>query len=352
MTDASTTPRLDRIAARYAARPDTNQVRAAIRRDGGPTWSWAEPGARDRFAVASTTKLVTATLTLSAVDRGLLRLDTAASTVLGLEALEGLHVRRGLDARPEITIERLLSHATGIADYFSDRGNDGRILQKDLLEADEAWDARSAIDRVRGVKPHGHPGRGLAHYSDTNYRLLELILEEVEGAPYADLVRTRIAEPLDLDSTFLLTPATLDRFDTIAPLLAGRDPLVVPRVLASAGADGSLVSTTDDMLDFADAFFGARLFSQELLERALADRRRMLVPPGQYGLGVMRVRFNDAWRPRLLPPLFGHSGITGAGLFRAPDAGLTIAFGVNQFSKPALGYRFMAELMSAALREL
>ncbi|MDN4482514.1 serine hydrolase domain-containing protein [Demequina lignilytica] len=342
--------RLDAIADRYQARRDTSDVRAAIRLSPGAEWSWTAPHAREQFAVASTTKLVTAALALSAVDRGLLRLDTAAMHVLGRAALDGLHVRRGLDARPEITVERLLNHSTGIADYFADRGNDGRVLQRDLLAADQSWDARSAIDRMRGVRPHGRPGARLAHYSDTNYRLLELILEEVEGETFADLVRTRITEPLGLGATFLLTPETLDRVGDLAPLKAGTEPLVVPRALASAGADGSLVSTVDDLLALSDALFGARLFSRELLERATSDWRWMLVPPGRYGLGIMRVRFNDARAPRLLPPLVGHSGITGAVLFHSPDEGITIAAGVNQFAKPALGYRFMAELVSAALR--
>ncbi len=68
-----------------------------------------------------------------------------------------------------------------------------------------------------------------------------------------------------------------------------------------------------------------------------------------------RSRPTGAWSPpravtgfRALPPLVGHSGASGAALFRAADLDLVISGTVNQVTKRSMPY----QLMIKAVREV
>src|SRR5690606_27107801 len=98
----------------------------------------------------------------------------------------------------QVTVEHLLAHTSGIPDYFERPGSDGRVLGDRLVELEDgvpgedvAWDPHSALDMVRGVAPAFPPGRTKrAVYSDTNFQVLQLILEAADGAAY-DTVAAR-----------------------------------------------------------------------------------------------------------------------------------------------------------------
>jgi D-alanyl-D-alanine carboxypeptidase len=52
------------------------------------------------------------------------------------------------------------------------------------------------------VPPLFEPGTGW-NYSNTNYIYLGLLIEDVTGMPVANVLRTRIIQPLGLDDTYL-----------------------------------------------------------------------------------------------------------------------------------------------------
>ncbi|NOK24176.1 serine hydrolase domain-containing protein, partial [Corallococcus carmarthensis] len=129
-------------------------------------------------------------------------------------------------------------------------------------------------------------------YSNTHYILLGHILESVTGTPLAQLLRTRILEPLDLDSTGL---------DGAEPLPAlavrgySRDPgnnawrdltdVIHP---SAAGAAGALVSNADDVSAFYQALFERSLLAPAQLAE-MTDWVATPIPtmPG-YGLGLVQ----------------------------------------------------------------
>ncbi|WP_062525685.1 serine hydrolase domain-containing protein [Demequina rhizosphaerae] len=344
MTVDDVRDRLDAIASRAAARPDTTEVRFAASIPGrGFSWQWTEPGARPLYFVASTTKLATAAIVMQHVDEGRYALETPAHTLLAPGTLEDLHPRAS-----EITVEDLLAHTSGIADYFEGRGADGTRLYDRIVHADEACNPDQALAMVRGAAPTSRPGdRRRAHYSDTNYQLLHVIVEATDGSTYADAVARRVCAPLGLRDTFVFTPETLARWDEVAPVLHGTRPLRVPRAMASFGADGSLVSTAADQLALLEALVAGRLCSPGLFARMTATWRPMLFPL-EYGIGIMRFRLPRWMSPlRPAPPLIGHSGASGAILFHDPERGLTVAGTVNQAKHRSLSFRTLGAIERA-----
>jgi D-alanyl-D-alanine carboxypeptidase len=71
--------------------------------------------------------------------------------------------------------------------------------------------------------------------------------------------------------------------------------------------------------------------------------------PIEYGLGIMRFRMPRLFSPlRPMPPLVGHTGVTGSWLFHCPDLDLILSGTVDQATAAPLPFRFLPRL----LREL
>ena len=79
-----------------------------------------------------------------------------------------------------ITIRHLLSHTAGIT-----AGIDGTP------------EPRFQVWRLRDLPPGSAPGRRF-HYSNVGFKAIGLMVEAIEGAPYPDVVRRRVLEPLGM----------------------------------------------------------------------------------------------------------------------------------------------------------
>lgn len=322
---------------------------AAVERPAtGLVWTGAhgECRADTSFFIASTTKLHTTAIVLRLVERGALRLDDRLIDVLGdssvAAALSGLHTLHGVDHTPEITVRHLLSHTSGLADYFQGRCPDGSRLDRDITSGhDRRWTPVETIDLARRIGPAFPPGhRRKALYSDTNFQLLGLVIAEVTHQTYADALRTEIVSPLGLSHTYLY----VDPHDTRPlPLRHGDHVLSVPLAMSSFGPDGGIVSTAGDLMTFVRAFFEGGLFDRSTIER-LSDFRRIFFPL-QYGVGFARFALPTALGGA---PMIGHSGLSGAVAFYAPGPGVFVTGTVNNIARPSRSFRLVQRLIRAA----
>lgn len=323
-------------------------VAAVERPSAGLVWTGAhgECGTDTSFFIASTTKLHTTAIVLRLVERHALCLDDRLVDVLGQStlapALTGLHTLRGVDHTPEITIRHLLSHTSGLADYFQGRLPDGSRLDRTITAGDDRrWTPAASIDLARLIGPAFPPGhRRKALYSDTNFQLLGLVIEEVLQQPYAEALHTEIVSPLGLGHTFLYVDPTDTR---PIPLRHSDHVLSIPLAMTSFGPDGGIVSTAGDLMVFVRAFFEGGLFDSAIIER-LADYRRIFFPL-QYGVGFARFAL-----PRALggEPMIGHSGLSGAFAFLAPGSGVYVTGTVNNISRPSRPFQLVQRLVRAA----
>lgn len=295
------------------------------------------------FFIASTTKLHTAALVFRLEDAGALRLDDPLAKHLPAADLEGLHVRRGVDRTAEITVRHLLGHTSGLPDYFQLRRGGRSLLQRVQAGEDAGWTYDDVLRWARELGPRFDPGAGRkAHYADTNHQLLGRIVERHHGAPLGEVMREAIFEPLGLRRTWMYCDPADDR---PAPLRFQRRALAVPKAMASFQADGGVVSTARELVVFVQAFFEGRLFDPARLPSLVAEWRRIFFPL-EYGVGVMRLAL-----PRLLtlgrrlPTLHGHSGLSGAFAFCAPERGVYLAGTVNQVASPGTSFELMLKVL-------
>lgn len=316
------------------------------RRDGREAHHAAGDLDADRpFFAASVTKLITAALLFQQVDAGRIDLDAPFRRWLPGAETARLNRHGGIDHTDRITVRQLLAHTSGIADYFqpgSRGGHCARLLRGEDLPCDFA----AALEIARRLGSVGAPGTGRAHYSDTNYQLLGRLLETLAGRPLAEQMHARLFAPLGLTRTWLYADPA-DRRPR--PMRCGARELAIPRAMAASGADGALVTTAREGLALVRAFFEGGWFDARRLP-AIQDWRAMSFPL-RCGTGPMRFalpRWMTGFRP--MPALVGHSGLSGAFLFHAPDLGTYYAGTVNQIEPRSLPFRLLAKVATRDAR--
>ncbi|TDN96669.1 serine hydrolase domain-containing protein [Sunxiuqinia elliptica] len=297
------------------------------------------------FFIASTTKLFITALVLNLQQKGLLKLDNRISTYLPKEVLLDLHTFEGVDYTYILTIKNLLAHTSGIPDYFQIKGPSEKSLIHQLLDGnDQSWTPAEAISISKSMRPLFIPNTvGKAHYSDTNYQLLELIIEKVTGQPLAKVLNQNLFAPLQLESTYLYT----DCNDSTPNLFYYKDkPLEIPQAMSSFRADGGIVSTAKELMRFLHAFFNGTFFPESQI--AQLTKWNPIFSPLQAGIGIHQFKLPWIFDPTgKIPELIGHSGLSGTVAFYSPKEKLYLAGTVNQVAHPDLAFKLAIRLIKA-----
>ncbi|MFJ4687867.1 serine hydrolase domain-containing protein [Streptomyces sp. NPDC088789] len=280
---------LHRLAVGQAEGRAPSMVGAVVR-GGRIVWAGARssvdgrtPDENVQYRIGSITKTFTAVLVMRLRDEGLLDLGDPLD-----KHLPGTGVG-------EVTISQLLAHTSGL-----------------VAESPAPWWERSpgslrpALSDALGEQPFLHPVGRRFHYSNTGYSVLGSLVEKLRGAPWEQVLRSEVLEPLGLDRTSGLPQAPHASGWAVHPWADALlpEPAEDYGVMAPAG---QLWSTAADLARFAVflAFGDDRVLSAESV-------REMRVPasPGEvadvvggssYGLGL-QVQDHDG---RLI---IGHSG--------------------------------------------
>lgn len=318
----------------------------AVKKDGFVWEGFAgDLQAAQPFFIASTTKLFTTALVMQLRAEGKLNLEDPVYKFLPADIGQALHILNGKDHSREISVRQLLSHTSGLPDYFQDKPRGGESLETQVTRGiDQSWSFEEAIARSKKLEPHFAPGtKGKAHYSDTNFQLLGKIIEVVTGQSYEANCQARILQPLGLSQTYLYTDSTDKRPRNI---YFGRRELVIPKAMASFGADGGMVSTSSDLLVFVEAFFTGKLFPRDYLDSM--QEWKKIFPPIRSGMGIHLFRLPGLFG---LPDLIGHSGLSGALAYCDPVHNIYIAGSVNQVAHPSASFMTMTKLLQRMLME-
>ena len=121
----------------------------AFKKD-GVTWQGASGDLTiDRpYFIASTTKLFTTAIILKLRAEGKLSLEDKISKYIDASILSGLHVYKGKDYSRELSVRHLLSHTSGLPDYFQDKGASGKSLEDEIMAGnDQFWTFEQAIEK-------------------------------------------------------------------------------------------------------------------------------------------------------------------------------------------------------------
>ncbi|WP_237557954.1 MULTISPECIES: beta-lactamase family protein [Streptomyces] len=222
--------------------------------------------------------------------------------------LPGLVRGAGNDGRA-LTLRALLTHTSGLNDFTADTLG--------LVPL-------TPVQAVRVALTHPPADRGRYSYSNTNYVLLGLVIQQVTGDSYATEAERRIIAPLGLTGTsFPGSRTSLPSPHGRAYTADGSDVTALdPRV---AGAAGELVSTLADLDRFYAALLGGRLVSPYWLHE-MTDTR---TAHGLYGMGLFPVKLPCG------TTVWGHNGrITGSYVRTAATVGgrRVLTFRVNTTS--------------------
>lgn len=296
------------------------------------------------FFVASVSKLFTVVCLAQLRTEGRLDWDAPIAGYLPGLDLSGLAIDAGRDVSGEITVREVMGHTAGLADYFEGERPDGPTTLARAITADFSWTADEVVEWTRAMTP-GRRGRGL--YSDTGFQLLDAVIENLDGRPYAQSVRVRITEPLGLTSTFVFTLDDLERFGEMAVIRNGADDLHLPLLLASVDGQGGVVSTLRDGVTFLQAFFDGRLFDAALLDEMRTDWHRVF-SPFEYGTGIMRFRLPAVLTGFRSFSFEGHSGASGVVFYRDARTGVIVVGTVNQLQQRQLPYQLMIRTAAIA----
>jgi len=329
----------------------------------GPARPDGDPLSQDTpIWIASVTKLYTAAVIFKLAERNQVDINEKMSAYLPQSLIEGIHrTEDGVDHTHEITLRHLLGHSSGLPDYLEDHpeGEKG-LLDQIVEEGDRSWTMQEAFDLIRERLTAHFAPQPLAkekkkiRYSDTNYQLLIAIIESVTGEKLQDAFEKFLFQPLELNATFLPGTSNGKPFPEPAAIWAGEKSLEIPLALQSFR---DLNSTTGDMLGFMRGLVQGRVFDDpdtfNLMRSNFNTFGFSLDPmptapiwPIEYGLGMMRIKM-----PRLftlfkqIPPVIGHTGVSGSWLFYSPDAELLLAGTVNQVAAAGLPFRSIPRLV-------
>lgn len=292
----------------------------------GLTQKQGDPITRDApFRIASITKTFVATIIMQLMEEGKLQLDDHVIPYLqdvDFLDISNIYYYEKESYATAITIEHLLSHRSGLADIFHDKAlrfYTGVYLNKRKQYSPEIIVRKYYRYRLH-QQAHFPPGTDF-FYSDMNYVLLGLLIQEIEQRPLAAVIRSRILEPLQMQDTFFefYEPATGDQ----PPIHQYRKRMDMTQMNTSFDwAGGGLVSTTTDLAIFVKALFGGQLINEASLQQMTAMRLTGEYH-NRYGLGLYESEYNgDIY--------YGHYGFYGSYLGYCPVKKTILAYNISQ----------------------
>jgi CubicO group peptidase (beta-lactamase class C family) len=246
--------------------------------------------AATRFGTASVTKMFTACTVVDLVADGRLSFATPVVEVLPSG-------RRPRTLSPEVTVHHLLCHTSGIADYCEEEEDSPAYVE----DYGALWADRPSYSMTRPVDflplfgdlpPYRSPG-GRFQYSNAGYVLLGLVVEELSGRPFAEVVQERVLSRAGMGSSGFL------RLDDPLPdvatgyLPSGRTNIYSVPVVG--GGDGGALCTARDLDRFLRAYADGTLLGP-LADTVLTRHTEAgdgfgegygvhLYPDGRYGHG-------------------------------------------------------------------
>ena len=236
----------------------------------------------------------------------------------------------------KITVRHLMTHTSGLVRYeFNPR------FTKDLSEnPDKVWSGPDRLAYLFDAAPPFAPGEGW-EYSDTNYIVLGMIIEQVSQNGYYDELRRRILVPFGLTDT---VPADSRRVAGLVQGYAGADnPFGGSDEMIKDGrfavnpqfewTGGGLAVSALDLAKWGKILYEGQAFDSSMMAPFLDGVPAKLGPESKYGLGVII-------RPSPLGITYGHSGFMPGymtELVYFPGSKVSVAVQVNTSIPRATG---------------
>lgn len=260
------------------------------------------------FGMASGGKMFTALCIAKLVENNFIKYDDKIT-----KYIEGFKDKAKAD---QITIHHLLSHTSGIAQYWWGQ------------ESESFQNANSIGDHLKMVLEAGfqeEAGKSY-EYNNSNYILLGAIIEKVSGTDYYSYVQEQVFNPAKMDRTgYFLSNCE----NTVTPLTRndqGNNWVKVESGRGRGSSAGGAYSNAKDLLFFSMALQNNLIVSSETLHNMIEIKNEGFDATEEYGYGFIIQNSNNE-------KSFGHGG-TAKGVnfeFRYfADQGITFILFSNQ----------------------
>ena len=266
-----------------------------------------------RFATASGAKGFTALTVVSLIEDGLLALATTARSVLAgdLPLIDD-----------DVTVEHLLSHRSGIGDYFDED------LEQELSDyllpvpVHELATTEQYLAVLDGHPSKFAPGERFS-YCNGGFVVLALIAERTSGVPFHELVRQRVCEPTGMGDTAFLRSDELPGRAALGYLSADGLRTNVLHLPVRGTGDGGIYSTAADISTLWDAVLAGRIVPAARVADMLRPRSDWPEESERYGLGFhLHATRDDAW-------LEGYDAGVSCVSWHQPQSALTVTVIAN-----------------------
>jgi len=251
-----------------------------------------------KFRIGSISKTFTAALIFKAVEEGKLSLEQTIDVYFP-----------SIPNANNITVGQLLNHRSGLFNFT----NSPDYLTWNTTEKTKA----ELIEIIKRGGSVFEPNTK-AEYSNANYVLLSFILETVFDETYANLLRKKITEPLQLNHTYFGDKINLENNEANSFVYSSDWDIQTETDTSIPLGAGAVVSNPNDLNTFMKALFDGTLISKEQL-------LNMKTIVDGYGMGMFQIPFHDKIG-------FGHNGgIDGFSSFSVyfPDDELSVALTSN-----------------------
>jgi CubicO group peptidase (beta-lactamase class C family) len=181
------------------------------------------------FAIGSTTKAMTAALLAMLVDEKKVEWDAPVTRYL-----PGIQLKDPAATR-ELMVRDLLTHRAGL-------GN------ADYLWYGQANSTEEILKRVRLIEP-AYPIRSNFIYQNIMYAAAGAVIESASGKRWAEMMRTRIFEPLGMNDTVPTAATLAERTNVASPhaIVAGQVRVIENASVDPVAAAGAVWSSVADM---------------------------------------------------------------------------------------------------------
>lgn len=217
-----------------------------------------QPG--NRFLIASTSKTFTAVAVFLYIEEGLISLDDPVNKWISHSITDKI------DNANESTIKDLLGHTSSIRDIY----NTDHLMEY-MNKGYHSWIDEDVLKFVYGKKAYFDVGKW--QYSNINYILLGMILEEATGLSLKEIYEQKIFNPLNLQSAYYdtgkgrLAPGTVKGYSDIYSNNTFVEGKEFYEDDIGVGGDGGISINAQDLGKFMDQLVSGNIISQSSLDQ-------------------------------------------------------------------------------------